>query len=214
MLNELGRRLKLISDLEKLVGVATTNELHDLQPLFARGLWMFGPEFESTDFTSNRGMATVIRTLLGGTDDELSKRRPDVVALPDQSVGAYSADAHDENGEVNGIRKVVIVELKKGGFDVTTKELRQGEDYAIEIQKAKLVQTDTTITAYVLGENLIDCEERKVGDTIRVIPMAYPTLLRRAHARTFNLQRKLTQNLPAANPDEEVEEIVSQPELV
>lgn len=214
VLNELGRRLKLISDLEKLVGVATTDELHDLQPLFARGLWMFGPEFESTDFTSNRSMATVIRTLLGGTDDELSKRRPDVVALPDQSVGAYSADAYDENGEVNGIRKVVIVELKKGGFDVTTKELRQGEDYAIELQKAKLVQSNTEITAYVLGASLIDCEERKVGDTVRVIPMAYSALLRRAHARTFNLQRKLTQNRAVINPDEEVEEIISQPELV
>jgi hypothetical protein len=109
---------------------------------------------------------------------------------------------------------VVIVELKKGGFDVTTKELRQGEDYAIEIQKAKLVQSNTEITAYVLGWNLVDCDERKVGETVRVIPMAYPTLLRRAHARTFNLQRKLTQNLPAVNPDEEVEEVVSQPELV
>ena len=115
---------------------------------------------------------------------------------------------------IYGIRKVVIVELKKGGFDVTTKELRQGEDYAIEIQKAKLVQPSTEITAYVLGASLIDREERKVGDTIRVIPMDYSTLLRRAHARTFNLQRKLTQNLPPINPDEEVEEIVSQPELV
>lgn len=214
VLNELGRRLKLITDLEKLVGVATTDELHDLQPLFARGLWMFGPEFESTDFTSNRSMVTVIRTLLGGTEDELSKRRPDVVALPDQSVGTYSADSYDENGEVIGIRKVVIVELKKGGFEVTTKELRQGEDYAIEIQKAKLVQVSTQITAYVLGDKLNDCEERKVGDTVRVVPMDYRTLLRRAHARTFNLQRKLTQNLPAVKPDADVEEIVSQPDLI
>jgi len=54
VLNELGRRLKLIADLTNLVHAKTTDELHDLQPLFARGLWMFGPEFESADFTSNR----------------------------------------------------------------------------------------------------------------------------------------------------------------
>lgn len=86
---------------------------------------MFGPELESADFTSNRQMVTVIRTLLGGTEDQLSTRRPDFVALPDRSIGIYSADSYDNGGEVCGIRKVVIVELKKGGFEVTTSEIRQ-----------------------------------------------------------------------------------------
>lgn len=211
VLNELGRRLKLISDLEKLVHVTTTDELHDLQPLFARGLWMFGPELESADFTSNRRMATVIRTLLGGTQDELSTRRPDFVALPDRSIGIYSADSYDKEGEVSGIRKVVVVELKKGGFEVTTKEIRQGEDYAIEIQRAKLVGPTTNITVYVLGAKLADSKERLVGDTVRVIPFDYESLLRRAHARTFHLQQKLTEAVPARDSDSEVEEVVGQP---
>jgi Histidine kinase-, DNA gyrase B-, and HSP90-like ATPase len=212
VLNELGRRLKLISDLEKLVHVATTNELHDLQPLFARGLWMFGPELESAEFTSNRRMVTVIRTLLGGTEDELSTRRPDFVALPDRSIGIYSADSYDNEGEVSGIRKVVIVELKKGGFEVTTKELRQGEDYAIEMQSAKLVGPETKITVYVLGATLADSKERTVGDTVRVVPFDYSSLLRRAHARTFHLQQKLCKAVPASELDSEVEEVVGQPE--
>jgi Histidine kinase-, DNA gyrase B-, and HSP90-like ATPase len=212
VLNELGRRLKLIRDLEKLVHVATSDELHDLQPLFARGLWMFGPELESTDFTSNRAMATVIRTLLGGAAEEVSTRRPDFVALPDRSIGVYSADSYDHEGEVSGIRKVIIVELKKGGFDVTTKELRQGEDYAIEIQKANLVRSVTKITVYVLGAKLVDSQERGVGESVRVIPLDYSSLLRRAHARTFHLQAKLSEAVTPEQSDMEVEEIVSQPE--
>jgi hypothetical protein len=212
VLNELGRRLKLISDLEKLVHVATTDELHDLQPLFARGLWMFGPELESADFTSNRRMVTVIRTLLGGTEDDVSSRRPDFVALPDRSIGIYSADSYDNQGEVSGIRRVVIVELKKGGFEVTTKELRQGEDYAIEMQAANLVGPKTKITVYVLGATLADSKERTVGDNVRVIPFDYSSLLRRAHARTFHLQQKLCEAVPASELDSEVEEVVGQPE--
>jgi hypothetical protein len=212
VLNELGRRLKLIADLEKLVHVATTDELHDLQPLFARGLWMFGPEFEAADFTSNRAMATVIANLLGGTSEEASGRRPDFVALPDCSLGVYSADAYDADGEVNGVRKAVVVELKKGGFQVTPKEMHQGEAYAMEIRKAKLVGPETEIVVYVLGATLQDSEERTVGNRVRIVPLDYGTLLRRAHARTFNLQRKLSQTMPAGSMDEDVEEVVSAPE--
>ena len=60
VLNELDRRLKLIERMEKLVENPLADELHDLQPLFERGLWIFGPEYESVDFRSNRGLAEVI----------------------------------------------------------------------------------------------------------------------------------------------------------
>ena len=173
---------------------------------------MFGPELESAEFTSNRRMTTVIRTLLGGTGDEVAIQRPDFVALPDRSVGVYSADAYDDEGEVNGIRKVVIVELKKGGFEVTTKDIRQGEDYAMEIQKANLVRSETEITVYVLGATLADPKDRRVGNNVKVVPLDYSTLLRRAHARTFNLQRKLAEAAPTAELDREVEDVVAQPE--
>jgi len=51
VLDELRFRLLLIGELEKLVDVKTTDELHQLQPLFQKGLWMFGPKFESIEFT-------------------------------------------------------------------------------------------------------------------------------------------------------------------
>jgi hypothetical protein len=38
VLSELKRRLDLIESLQQLVNVATTDELHELQPLFTRGL--------------------------------------------------------------------------------------------------------------------------------------------------------------------------------
>jgi len=213
VLSELGRRLKLIDDLSKLVHDHNTDELHDLQPLFARGLWMFGPEFESTEFTSNRGMITVIRTLLGGTDDKVAQQRPDIVMLPDSSIGAYSADAFDEENEISGVRSVVVVELKKGGFELTMKEVRQAEDYVTEIRKANLIQGVTKITAYVLGARLDGAEQRAIGErqNVHVIPMAYETVLRKAHARTFHLKTKLEQCVPRSPADEDVEQTLKEP---
>lgn len=215
VLRELGRRLELIKQLQALVHTKTTDELHDLQPLFARGLWIFGPEYEAVDFASNRSMATVIRKLLGGTDTDTPRTRPDFVALPDRSIGVYSADSYDDGGEVAGVRKVLIVELKKGGFTVTRDELRQGEDYALEIQKANLVRADTEIIVYVLGATLGDDaqDERSVGKTTKLVPMMYDTVLKRAHARTFNLHRKLESAQPRIETDSDVEEVLAQPEL-
>lgn len=208
VLSELKGRLDLIERLQELVNTTSTDELHELQPLFACGLWMFGPEYESVEFTSNRAMVTVIRQYLGGSADEISTRRPDFVALPERSIGVYSADHFDNDGEVAGVRKVLIVELKKGGSTLTTKELRQGEDYALELQKANHVNKTTEIVVFVLGESVSDDanEERRVGTTTKITPMMYDTILKRAHARTFNLQRKLEGAFPIKPQIEFVEE--------
>jgi len=174
---------------------------------------MFGPEFESSEFTSNRGMTTVIRSFLGGTDDEVARQRPDLVMLPDSSIGAYSADDFDDENEIVGIRSVVIVELKKGGFELKKDEIRQAEDYVSEVRKANLVQDVTKITAYVLGARLDGAERRTIGErqNVHVIPMAYETVLRKAHARTFHLKAKLEQSGPRHPADEEVAQALQEP---
>jgi len=213
VLSELKGRLDLIGRLQELVNTPSTDELHELQPLFARGLWIFGPEYESVEFTSNRAMVTVIHEHLGGAVGVLSARRPDVIALPDRSIGVYSADNFDNDGEVAGVRKVLIVELKKGGFTITTNELHQGEAYALELLKANQVTRSTEIVVFVLGAKLSDdaTDERMVGKTTRIIPMMYDSILKRAHARTFNLQRKLESVLVIKPQDEDIEQALSMP---
>jgi hypothetical protein len=209
VLNELDRRLKLIDRMEKLVENPLADELHDLQPLFERGLWIFGPEFESVDFRSNRGLADVIGKFLGGADYKPQKRRPDFVVLPESTIGAYCADAYDTGGEICGFRKVAILELKKGGFCVTQKEADQARNYSKEIRKAGRVQATTEIVAYVLGATLEGgLESANYGENTHIIPMVYQTVLRKAHQRTFNLQKKLLETKPAGASDREVEDVL------
>lgn len=209
VLNELDRRLKLLERMEKLVENPLANELHDLQPLFERGLWIFGPEYEAVDFRSNRGLAEVIGKFLGGADYKPPNRRPDFVVLPDISIGAYCADAYDAAGEIAGIRKVAILELKKGGFCVAQKEVDQARDYSKEIRRAGRVHATTEIVAYVLGATLeAGLEQMTVGEKTTIIPMVYQTVLRKAHQRTFNLQKRLKETHPAVISDPEVEEVL------
>lgn len=210
VLNELDRRLKLIDRMEKLVENPLADELHDLQPLFERGLWIFGPEYEAVDFRSNRGLAEVIGRFLGGADYKPPKRRPDFVVLPESSIGAYCADAYDVAGEISGIRKVAILELKRGGFCVAQKEVDQARDYSKEIRKAGRVQPHTDIVAYVLGATLEQgLEQMIVGQAITIIPMVYQTVLRKAHQRTFNLQKRLHETQPEIVSDPEVDSVLN-----
>jgi hypothetical protein len=209
VLNELDQRLKLIERMEKLVENPHADELHDLQPLFERGLWIFGPEYEAVDFRSNRGLAEVIGRFLGGADYKPPRRRPDFVVLPESSLGAYCADAYDMSGEISGVRKVAILELKRGGFCVAQKEVDQARDYSKEIRKAGRVQTDTEIVAYVLGATLEQgLEQMVVGERTTIIPMVYQTILRKAHQRTFNLQKRLQETQPEFVSDPEVDAVL------
>lgn len=195
VLSELERRLTLIADMQRIVHDKNTDELHELQPLFEKGLWIFGPEYDRVDFRSNRGMNEVIRRFFNvKTNERLSTNRPDFVALPDGSIGSYASDSFDDKGEVIGIDKALIVELKRGGFELTQKEVDQARDYALEIRKAGAVQKHSIINGYVLGETLaeeLDVLTHGSPAYIYVFPITYDAILRRAHARTFQLHEKL-----------------------
>lgn len=172
-----------------------TDELHDLQPLFDVGLWIFGPEYESIEFTSNRTLVTVIETFL---QSQLSRplsnprKRPDFVVLPNSTIGLYSSNSYDKRSEVNGFAKLLIIELKRGGFEINRKEKNQALEYASEIRKSGKIQNWTEITAFVLGSRIADDASDSIteGKTI-VTPRTYDGVLSLAHARTFNLLKNL-----------------------
>jgi histidine kinase/DNA gyrase B/HSP90-like ATPase len=213
VLNELARRLTVVKELQELIRDKHADELRELQPLFERGLWMFGPEFESVEFTSNRSMTTVVRQFFERVGVDASRSRPDFVVLPDSSVGLYCADEFT-NGEVSGTRKILIVELKRGGFCLTQKELDQARDYAKELRKTGCAQPTTEIEAYVLGASLEPTlQEMKIGDRTLVRPCPYDLILNRAHARTFNLHKRIQETKPQLNQDEEMRDALADSSL-
>ena len=216
VLEELEKRLRLIENLERLVEDPTSDELHDIQPLFEVGLWIFGPEYEGVSFTSNRTLLTVIQGFFGSTVIKPlinPRKRPDFVALPDSTIGLYSRDSFDERGEVNGIDKLLIVELKRGGFEITRKERSQAQEYASELRKSGRTDQFTEITAFVLGSRISeDARDLVTEGKTTVIPRVYSTVIKQAHARTFNLLKKIeTLRKESRLVDPDVEEVLETP---
>ena len=78
------------------------------------------------------------------------------------------------------------------------------------------LEPSTKFSVYVLGSQIKDeaCDPRTLGDYATLTSMPYDVLLRRAQARTFNLQRKLQEAAPKAPSDREVAEVLGTPLFV
>jgi len=221
VLDELQWRLELIIELERLVDNPESDELHEIQPLFETGLWIFGPEYEARDFIANRTIQTIIREFFkqpgwNEIPNEMRRRRPDIVTTSDSTITSYGMDKYDpENGEPIGLEKILIIELKRGGYSLSKNEMRQAEDYAQVIRShAGISPSKFCITCYVIGSTINNAEEMKVGENeiIRIIPTTYLSIIRKAKVRTFNLLDKIQKlQLEILQVDQDIEAVLAEP---
>lgn len=211
VLDELEYRLKLLEQLRIKVKNETTDEVQELQPLFHRGLWIFGPEYETIDYTSNEGMTSVIQKIFGVTEKG-KPIRPDFVIVPDGTVGFYGYPMYDsDNGEELGIDKLTIVELKRPGVPISKGETDQPLKYIKELHDKGLIKNFTKITCFVLGsqiDSFYSGISTHKNDTIKVIPLDYDTVVRRAKSRLLNLYNRVS-NAPFLQ-DTRIKEFISQ----
>lgn len=189
-LDEIQNRLKLIAELHEKLRDHRADEVRELQPLIERSLWVFGPEFESIEFTSNRGMSEVIRELLGA-QVRGSLNRPDFVIVEDGSVGLFARPKYGDSHEVEGVEHLVIVELKRPGITIGTDQKNQVWKYVTELFEKSLIGESTKVTCFVMGSKLAPREGIREEGSTRIVPLGYETFIRRAEARMLNLYARL-----------------------
>lgn len=199
-------RLDLIKELESKCNNPNTLELQELQPLFEKGLWIFGPEYESIEYTSNKSLTTVIISLLKKKRIKIkeSKLRPDFVVLPNSTMSFHSCEE---------IGKILFIELKRGGFEVDLDERTQIENYINILIREGAISKSTIIEAYVIGSTVL-CEEAEVGErkNIKIIPIQYHKILDKAEKRLLNLRKKIEKekNIKDEPTDPAIKETLAQ----
>src|SRR6185437_2417883 len=193
VLDEVQGRLRLVDELHKKVFDENTKEVQELQPLFKQGLWIFGPEYETIEFTSNVGMTKVIHSLFR-SDLTGSLHRPDFAILPSGSVGLYSYPKYDDHGAEMGVDRLAIVELKKPGVPISTDEKGQAWKYVKELYDKGLLQDYSRVTCFVLGVS-VDPNETGVrtekDGRVCIYPLNYDTVLGRARSRLLKLYERV-----------------------
>ncbi|QSR23610.1 ATP-binding protein [Hyphomonas sp. KY3] len=192
-LDEVRYRLKLIEDIRQKTEDHDTDEVQDLQPLIEKSLWIFGPEYESIEYTSNRGMTTVLKRLFG-SQSKGSLNRPDFVVLPDSTVGIYARAKFDSESNEVGSEAVVIVELKRPGVSLGSSEKNQAWKYIKELKSKGYIDDSTKVRAFILGNQIErgEGDERKEGENVVIRPILYATFVSQAEKRMLNLHKKLS----------------------
>jgi hypothetical protein len=65
VLDEIDKRISVIEAIRKLANDSTVDELHVLHPLVASARWIFGPEYDSPEYSSNSQLQTTVEKVFG-----------------------------------------------------------------------------------------------------------------------------------------------------
>lgn len=220
VLDEIDGRLRVIETIRRLADDSKTDELHTLHPLILRSRWLFGPEFESQEYCSNVTLQTVARELFKKQKKAQfinERQRPDIVVLPDrtswQMTGIESFDPCDPT--ITRIQHVLVIELKKGGFELTRNEVNQADGYVQDIANSGAMSGAPSICAWVVGQRIAAGVERDktLGNPIygRIRATTFGSLVDTANARLLKLRNVLADRYSSSSTDELLNRVFSQP---
>ena len=96
VLAEIDLRFKVIHAIDQLSGDHTVDELHTLHPLIEKARWIFGPEFDTPEYASNKGLRKTMEIVFGKKykkqDFINSAKRPDIVVGGNCSISALGLE--------------------------------------------------------------------------------------------------------------------------
>ena len=194
VLNEIDRRLAIITAIRKLSEDKTTDELHVLHPMIAESRWLFGPEYESSEFIFNNQMKTAVSKIFGNdkyyTADANYKKRPDLICMSHSTIGVTGIPEISSNLGISQVRHLLIIELKRGGFKIDRQERNQAQGYIEDLLHSNL-GNNCKVTGFVVGESVADNIDNKlqIGDNGILHTTTYSQLVDTAELRMFGLRR-------------------------
>ncbi|MFX1681043.1 ATP-binding protein [Mitsuaria sp. CC2] len=202
VLDEIDQRLTVIAAIEKLSGDESADELHTLHPLVTQARWLFGPEFDSSEYASNVSLKTAAAKVFG---KKLSaeafanaKKRPDILVLKDSTCSIVGTEGFDQtDSTLTRIQSVLIIELKKGRSAIGRDEMTQADGYIQDFLESGALEGTPMFRAFVVGHEIAakTAAEKviKEDDVVRgrVQATTYHQLTRTANKRLFRLKERI-----------------------
>ena len=199
VLDEIDSRMCIIEAIDKLSGDSQIDELKILHPLVTEARWLFGPEFDSAEYTSNRQLRTIIKKIFKIDSDENTfendRKRPDLFLLSDSTASVTGAEQFNPDTDLVEMRRILIIELKRGGSSLSRDNRDQAVHYVEDFIGCKELTGNPHIFAFVVGETVSGkvIGKQQVGDNGHVNVTTYAQLVDTAQRRLFNLREKLTE---------------------
>ncbi len=216
VIGEIDKRIVVVEAIQRIYNDKSTEELHTLHPLILNSRWLFGAQYDSPMFVSNSALTTVVKELFKDEDYDLNmienpRRRPDILCLKKYSLKAVCTDRVDTTaGEIMKPDQILIVEVKRGGFEITSEEVAQVEYYVRQIRKSAVLHSTATIDAYVVGAKLGDIDPEKETSSGRIHAVTYGQLVETATGKLFRLRQRLQEHYNALGQESIVEQALKE----
>jgi len=197
VLDEIDNRISIIDAIRKLSNADDVDELHVLHPLVTGARWLFGPEFESAEYASNRQLHNAIEQVFHKKINKSlfnnHKKRPDIVIVADSTLSITGTENFDSNSALTNVNRILILELKRGGSKLSRTERNQAQGYVEDFMGCGNLTGNPSIECYVIGKDLSEKMEGiiMVGDRGRVHTCTFSQLVDTAEKRLFGLREKL-----------------------
>ena len=203
VIDEIDRRLLVIEALQRLSSDPTTDELKTLHPLVLQAKWLFGPEFDSPTYTSNLSLVNAFQQLFGKEVDKdafyNSRRRPDIMILQNSTISAVCTEDIDSNSQLTQMKRILIIELKRGGSEIGREEMTQANWYVQDLLNSGHLDGAPYVNAFVVGHKIDHRMSKtciqKVGENPelgRVELATFAQLVRTAEQRLFKIKDYLS----------------------
>lgn len=204
VLDEIDQRISVIESIRKLSSDKTVDELHVLHPLIASARWIFGPEFDSPEYSYNNQLHTTVEKVFGKKIDKTvfnnNKKRPDIVVMGNSTFSINCVNDFDTDTGISNIKKILIIELKRGGFKLGREERNQAVGYVEDFMNCGTIIGNPYINAFLVGESFSEkiqpiqsvSNENKV-EMGKVQICLFSQIVDSSEKRLFNLRDKLSE---------------------
>jgi len=204
VLDEIDNRISVIEAIRKLAGDPNVDELHVLHPLVASARWIFGPEYDSPEFSSNSQLQTTVEKVFGKKLDvnyfNNNKKRPDIVVMGNSTFSITGTTDFDHENGLSSIKKILIIELKRGGFKLGREERNQAVGYVEDFTNCGTLIGSPYINAFVVGESFNEkvqpiqaIENENKVEIGKVQICLFSQIVDSSERRLFNLRDRLNE---------------------
>jgi len=204
VLDEIDKRISVIEAIRKLSTDSNVDELHVLHPLIANARWIFGPEYDSPEYSSNSQLQTTVEKVFGKKIDKSvfnnNKKRPDIVVMGNSTFSITGTTDFDHDNGLSSLRKILIIELKRGGFKIGREERNQAVGYIEDFSNCGTIIGNPYINAFVVGESFSEkvqpfqtIENDNKVEIGKVHICLFSQIVDSSEKRLFNLRERLNE---------------------
>jgi len=224
VLDEIDQRIAIIEAIKRMSKDDNIDELHTLHPLVTQARWLFGPEFDTPEYTSNISLRNTVEKIFKKNISEEAflnhRKRPDIVVLKDSTLCAVSTEKFDENTGLFSMQTILLLELKRGGATIGRDEMFQAQGYVHDIGTCGLLDGAPFIKAFVIGhkkskntasfvEISMESGTSPIGN---IKSTTYGQLVISAEKRLFRLRDFLSERYDNISEDRLLAQVLNEPE--